>query len=141
MRRGGGEERLAAACTSAASAALAAAGHLLGWAAHAEAALRTTVFVAAGKSVAESRLTRLRPAVLRRALVYRFGIKQAVQDDTALFSMGLIDSLNVIELVTFVEEQLGWSVPPREITLENFDSVGQILRFASRHADLLGNEK
>jgi len=80
-------------------------------------------------------------AVLRRALVYRFGIKQAVQDDTALFSMGLIDSLNVIELVTFVEEQLGWSVPPREITLENFDSVGQILRFASRHADLLGNEK
>ena len=80
-------------------------------------------------------------SVLRWALIYRFGIKQAVQEDTALFSMGLIDSLNVIELVTFVEEQLGLSVAPREITLENFDSVGQILRFASRHADLLGNEK
>jgi acyl carrier protein len=69
---------------------------------------------------------------LRRALISRFGVRQAVENDTALFSTGLIDSLNVIELVCFVEEQLGRAVPPAEITLENFDSIDRIMRFASK---------
>jgi acyl carrier protein len=69
---------------------------------------------------------------LRRALISRFGVRQAVENDTALFSTGLIDSLNVIELVCFVEEQLGRAIPPAEITLENFDSIDRIMRFASK---------
>ena len=69
---------------------------------------------------------------LRRALISRFGVRQAVENDTALFSTGLIDSLNVIELVCFVEEQLHRAVPPAEITLENFDSIDRIMRFASK---------
>jgi D-alanine--poly(phosphoribitol) ligase subunit 2 len=69
---------------------------------------------------------------LRRALVSRFGIRQVLEDDTALFSSGLMDSLNVIELVSFIEEQLGCAIPPAAITLDNFDSISRIVRFTSR---------
>ena len=78
--------------------------------------------------------------VLRRALVSRFGVRQALEDDTALFSAELIDSLNVMELVCFVEEQLGCAIPPAEITLENFDSISRIMRFASK-LGAIGNGK
>ena len=71
---------------------------------------------------------------LLRALVTRFGIKGALDDDTKLFSSGLIDSLSVMDLVCFVEGEIGCAIPPAEITLENFDSVNHILRFTERLA-------
>jgi acyl carrier protein len=69
-------------------------------------------------------------AALRRALVSRFGIKVALADDTGLFSGGLIDSLSVMDLVGFVEETIGYPIPPTEITFENFDSIESIVRYA-----------
>jgi D-alanine--poly(phosphoribitol) ligase subunit 2 len=68
---------------------------------------------------------------LRRALVTRFGVRQAIEDDTTLFSAGLMDSLTVIELVSFIEEQIGCGIPPAAITLQNFDSISRIVQFAS----------
>jgi acyl carrier protein len=71
------------------------------------------------------------PQALRAALVAQFGADAASLDDhTKLFSGGLIDSLSVIDLVTFVERSLGRRVPPAAITLENFDSIAQIVAFA-----------
>jgi len=68
---------------------------------------------------------------LRAALVAQFGADPAsLDDDTKLFSGGLIDSLSVMDLVTFVERELGKRVPPVAITLENFDSIAQIVAFA-----------
>jgi acyl carrier protein len=69
---------------------------------------------------------------LRRALVGRFGVKGELNDDTGLFSEGLIDSLSVMDLVGFVEEQLGCPIPPAEITLENFDSINRIAHFGEK---------
>jgi D-alanine--poly(phosphoribitol) ligase subunit 2 len=69
---------------------------------------------------------------LRRALVSRFGVQQPLEDDTPLFSAGLMDSLTVIELVSLVEEQLGCAMPPAAITLQNFDSISRIVQFTSR---------
>jgi acyl carrier protein len=67
---------------------------------------------------------------LHRALTTRFGVRIPVEDETQLFSRGLIDSLNVVELVTFVEGELGRPIPPADINLENFDTIGRILRYA-----------
>lgn len=68
---------------------------------------------------------------LRSALVTHFRIDRgSLDDDTTLFSSGLIDSLSVMELVSFVERTIGEMVPLAEITLENFDSVNRIVRFA-----------
>jgi acyl carrier protein len=77
---------------------------------------------------------------LRHALPSRFKLRQALEEDTPLFSSGLIDSLNVIELVSFIEEQLGCTVPPAEITLENFDNISRIVRFAAKSGSI-GNGK
>ena len=69
---------------------------------------------------------------VRRALVSRFGVRGAFDDDTQLFTRGLIDSLNVVELVTFVEEELGRPINPADITMDNFDSINRIARFAEK---------
>lgn len=67
---------------------------------------------------------------LRQELVAHFGVKAPVDDDAKLFSGGLIDSLSVMDLVFFVEAELGCSIPPADINLINFDSVSSIVRFA-----------
>lgn len=67
---------------------------------------------------------------LREALVTQFRVNETTLDDeTALFSSGLIDSLSVMDLVCFVEERIGRSVPVTDITLDNFDSVSRIVRY------------
>jgi len=77
---------------------------------------------------------------LRRALATRFGVRVGLDDDTGLFSGGLIDSLSVIELVSFVEGEIGCAIPPADITLENFDSINRIVRFAEALASAGGGK-
>jgi len=68
---------------------------------------------------------------LRTALVTQFRIdRNRLQDNTGLFSGGLIDSLSVMDLVCFVEREIGQPVPATAITLENFDSIERIVAFA-----------
>ncbi len=55
--------------------------------------------------------------------------KEEVDRDTSLFSAGLIDSLNLVQLVAFVEKQYGIKVGPMDLTLDNFDSVSRISSF------------
>lgn len=75
-------------------------------------------------------MNQLREA-LRAALVAQFGADRgSLDDDTKLFSSGLIDSLSVMDLVCFVEREVGKRVPPVDITLNNFDSIAQIVAFA-----------
>ena len=69
---------------------------------------------------------------LRHALVTQFRVDQkSLDDDTELFSSGLIDSLSVMDLVCFVEEKIGKTVPATAITLENFDSIARIEKFVN----------
>jgi len=69
---------------------------------------------------------------LRAELAARFRVAGPVGDDTALFSGGLIDSLSVMDLVSFVEAKLGRPISPADITLENFDSINRIAQFARK---------
>lgn len=76
---------------------------------------------------------------LRTALVTRFRVdRDRLDDDTGLFSSGLIDSLSVMDLVCFVEGEIGWAIPPAAVTLDNFDSVNRIVRFAGTLASAGG---
>lgn len=47
-------------------------------------------------------------------------------EDASLLENGIIDSMNVLELVMFVEEQFGLQVDDSEIVPENFDSIQKI---------------
>ena len=47
-------------------------------------------------------------------------------DDESLMENGIIDSLGVFRLVTFMEENLGVRVGDEEISAENLESVNKI---------------
>lgn len=54
--------------------------------------------------------------------------------DTALFSDGTVDSVGLIALINFVEQESGVEVGPADVTLENFDTINLILTYVSSQA-------
>jgi acyl carrier protein len=57
-------------------------------------------------------------------------IDEELAADTELFSSGALDSVAMLQLITFVEEEAGIRVRPEDVTLDNFDSATRIVRFA-----------
>lgn len=50
--------------------------------------------------------------------------------ESGLFSSGVLDSVAMLQLIAFVEEEAGIRVRPEDVTLDNFDSAVRIARFA-----------
>ncbi len=61
--------------------------------------------------------------------LFREGL-DTVSDSESLLENGLLDSTGVLELVAFLETDLGIEVKDAEIVPENFDSVDNITRYA-----------
>lgn len=55
-----------------------------------------------------------------------------------LFSSGLLDSFSMVQLVMFVEGEAGVRLNPEDITLDNFDTIGNILAFLAEVAGQQG---
>lgn len=55
-----------------------------------------------------------------------------VADDASLLDAGIIDSTGTLELIAFLEGELGVPVEDHEITAENLDSVDRIASFVAR---------
>jgi len=53
-------------------------------------------------------------------------------DDVSFLDEGIIDSMNVMELVMFIERQFGVEVADEDIVPDNFDSVSKIAAFVRR---------
>lgn len=67
---------------------------------------------------------------LRRYLHEKQGLQpEDFDDDTLLFSSGLIDSFSMVDLILFIEGASGLRVHPADVTLDHFDSVNRILAF------------
>ena len=65
-----------------------------------------------------------------------FGVdSKDVSDDTELLSSGLVDSLAVMDLITFVSEEAGVRVRSADITLDNFNTIPGILQFTAAKGD------
>jgi len=54
-----------------------------------------------------------------------------IDNDTPLFSSGLIDSFSLATLILSVEEKAGVKLDALDVTLDNLDSIERILRFVS----------
>ena len=52
-----------------------------------------------------------------------------IDADSDLLASGLIDSLAIMRLVTFVEKSHGVSIHPADITIENFTTVRRIVSY------------
>ncbi len=53
-------------------------------------------------------------------------------DDASFLDEGIVDSMGVMELVAFTEENFGITIEDHEITPENFDSVNRLARYISQ---------
>ncbi|MFT5193866.1 MAG: methoxymalonate biosynthesis acyl carrier protein [Cellvibrionaceae bacterium] len=52
-------------------------------------------------------------------------------DDNLLLS-GLLSSLDVVRLVSYIEKESGIKIKPGEITLKNFKTINAIVQFVER---------
>lgn len=72
-------------------------------------------------------------AVAIRAYVRsRFPSARTLGDDDSLLDAGLIDSLGILDLVAYVEETFGIQVGDDDLSPDNFDTVGALVRFVLR---------
>ena len=53
----------------------------------------------------------------------------ALEADDDLLGSGLLDSLGVMRLVQHIEESRGLTVPPVDVTIENFMTVARIVAY------------
>ena len=55
-----------------------------------------------------------------------------LQDDTPLQTSGILDSLAVLGLATFVEQRYGIQLTAVETTADSFDTIADIVRLVAR---------
>lgn len=64
---------------------------------------------------------------------FLFGDGEPLADDTmSLLDGGIIDSVGVMELVAFLEQEFGLKVADEDLVPENLDSVANLVRFIDR---------
>lgn len=76
-------------------------------------------------------------AITRDALIAflerNFGLRSGeLQDDTPIFSQGLLDSFSLVELVGYIEGEAGFKMGMMDVNLENLDTIDRILRYVAR---------
>lgn len=57
---------------------------------------------------------------------------EGLADDTSFLQTGVIDSTGVLQLVYFLEEDLGIRVDEQDLLPENLDSIGRLVGFVAR---------
>ena len=60
------------------------------------------------------------------------GQNQPIEADTELLDSGLLDSVQIIELVAFVEDHFNVKIDVADIVPENFGSIAKILTMIER---------
>lgn len=50
-------------------------------------------------------------------------------DNDSLLEAGIVDSIGVMELVTFVDKTFKITVPPEDISPDNFDSISRLANY------------
>lgn len=55
-----------------------------------------------------------------------------IENDTALFSAGIVDSFALVNMMMFLETQGGFRINPVDVNLDNLDSVNRIVAFSER---------
>lgn len=81
-----------------------------------------------GMSKAQTISERIRVFVLGKFPLAR---KRGVKDADLLLENGIVDSMGVLDLVTFLENEFGIQVSDEELIPENFRSIEQIADFVN----------
>lgn len=57
-----------------------------------------------------------------------------IKEDEDLLSSGLIDSLGILTLVSFMEEQFAIEIPSEDVVYENFHSIKSMSNYLANRA-------
>ena len=66
---------------------------------------------------------------IRQFLVQQFPATKHVGNEESLLKNGVIDSLGILEVVTFLEKEFGIIVSDEELLPENFESIHNLSDF------------
>lgn len=73
-----------------------------------------------------------------RDFLGQFVRQHDLKDDEDIFATGYVNSLFVMQLVLFVEKDLGVVVSDEDLEFDNFRSIDAIAAFVARKRALLG---
>jgi len=57
-----------------------------------------------------------------------------LEGDTPLIKTGIVDSLGIVRLIGYLDEEFGVKVAADEMVLSNFETVGAIRRLVDKHS-------
>lgn len=80
----------------------------------------------------EQNISELKQKVKLYVSEHTFADKDKIQDDSMIFKEGYFDSMGFIMLITFIEEEFGFSVGDADLIEENFESINAIASYISR---------
>jgi aryl carrier protein AsbD len=60
------------------------------------------------------------------------GATSSLEENEDLIARGLIDSIALLQIILFIEEQTGIRIPDEEVAPENFQTIGAIERTVER---------
>ena len=72
---------------------------------------------------------------IREFIVTELLAGRDIGTDEDLLISGLVDSLGVMRLVTFIEDHLATPVPPEDVTIENFATIDTIGAYVEQRAE------
>jgi acyl carrier protein len=58
--------------------------------------------------------------------------RSALRDEDSLLESGIIDSLGVLDLVSFIESEFKITVDDEDLTPDNFQTIGRITAFVDK---------
>ena len=61
-----------------------------------------------------------------------FNDMSKIEEDTMIFKEGILDSMGLMTLITFLEDEFGIATQDTDLVEENFESVNAITDFVSR---------
>lgn len=59
----------------------------------------------------------------------------SLADDDSFLAKGIIDSIGILELMTFLERTFALRIADEDVTPDNLDSIGQITAYVRRKLD------
>ena len=57
-----------------------------------------------------------------------------LDDTTDLLLSGTVDSLGIIRITQWIEDEVGLVVDPGDVTIENFQTIGRMVAYVETHA-------
>ncbi|MBN8539166.1 MAG: acyl carrier protein [Deltaproteobacteria bacterium] len=57
-----------------------------------------------------------------------------IDDDTNLFKVRILDSINAIRLVVLIEKEFGFKISPSDLVGSHFETIGSICEFVDSRA-------